>query len=537
MRLRRLAAIAAAMSLAPVALFLAATGCSENRQADPAAKQQAATAARPVDTPFELHNLSLQRDTWDIILMQGKRVGYVHTTLSSAVQSGKKVMVIDQLTHLAVKRFGQSTEQEIRLQSVETPDGGLLEFSCDEMHQGTTPLKTKGWVAGKQLNITTISKGNTSTDSISWSPEFKGFLGGEQSLLDNPMQPGQQRTIHMLMAILNQVATIEMVAGDREPVQLLTGTYELLKIEATITLPGGQSLHQTIWCDRAGNGLKTLMKEMGLETFRATKAQALEKTEAADLGWGIAVKVEGTLSRPHQSKQIRYRVHLDGSDPTTVFVSGASQRVESINAETADLTVYALRPDSRNANPAAADKPTADDRQPNNYIQSDHAKVVALARKACGDETDPWKTAVKLERFVNDYVSKKDFSQAFATAAEVAENPVGDCSEHAVLLAALARARGIPARVAMGLVFVPDAAASPEKQAGGKFLYHMWTEVYVDGLWIPIDATLAMGGIGAGHLKLAHSNLKGASAISSFISVAQVLGRLKIESRQDPGQR
>ena len=41
-----------------------------------------------------------------------------------------------------------------------------------------------------------------------------------------------------------------------------------------------------------------------------------------------------------------------------------------------------------------------------------------------------------------------------ATAAEVARSREGDCTEHAVLLAALARARGIPARVAMGLVYV-----------------------------------------------------------------------------------
>ena len=49
------------------------------------------------------------------------------------------------------------------------------------------------------------------------------------------------------------------------------------------------------------------------------------------------------------------------------------------------------------------------------------------------------------------------------------------------------------------------------------------------GNWIPIDATLAKGGIGAGHLELAHSSLKGASAYSSFLPVVQVVGRLKIE--------
>ena len=87
-----------------------------------------------------------------------------------------------------------------------------------------------------------------------------------------------------------------------------------------------------------------------------------------------------------------------------------------------------------------------------------------------------------------------------------------------MLLAALVRARGIPARVAIGLVYQDQ-----------KFLYHMWDEVYLGGRWIPLDATLAQGGIGAAHLKLAHSNLEGASAYASVLPVAQVAGRLKIE--------
>ena len=50
----------------------------------------------------------------------------------------------------------------------------------------------------------------------------------------------------------------------------------------------------------------------------------------------------------------------------------------------------------------------------------------------------------------------------------------------------------------------------------------MWTEVYIDKRWIPIDGTLALGGIGAGHLEIAHTNLQGASAYSAFLPVVQV---------------
>ena len=193
---------------------------------------------------------------------------------------------------------------------------------------------------------------------------------------------------------------------------------ELLRIEATVSLPGGQSLHQTIWCDRAGNGLKSLLTEMGLETYRATKAQALEETEAADLGWGVAVEVEGPISDPHSAKQMSYRVRIKGGDPASVFVSGASQEIASVDTETADITVHALRPGTlRHSAFGDNDKPTSADMQPNSYIQSDNAKVVALAKKPAGDEKDPWKTVVKLEKFAGEHITEKGLSEAFATAA------------------------------------------------------------------------------------------------------------------------
>jgi transglutaminase-like putative cysteine protease len=179
--------------------------------------------------------------------------------------------------------------------------------------------------------------------------------------------------------------------------------------------------------------------------------------------------------------------------------------------------VQAIRPTI----PAKVDEDTPpgdDDRRPNSLIQSDDARVVALAREAAADEKDPWRIALALEDLVHRKMTSRDLSQGFATAADVAESLSGDCTEYGVLLAGLARARGIPARVAVGLVYTSQG-----------FGFHLWTEVWIGDRWIPLDATLGRGGIGAAHLKLSQSNLKGVSAFTGFIPVAQVLGRLKIK--------
>ena len=57
----------------------------------------------------------------------------------------------------------------------------------------------------------------------------------------------------------------------------------------------------------------------------------------------------------------------------------------------------------------------------------------------------------------------------------------------------------------------------------------MWNELWVDERWLPLDATLGRGEIGAAHLKLSDSNLAGAQAYSCFLPVAQVIGQIKIE--------
>ncbi|MEE8452878.1 MAG: transglutaminase-like domain-containing protein [Thermoguttaceae bacterium] len=497
-----------------------APGCSETTAEPPALTGQAETSA-PTESIVEAELLA-EDETWDVYFMQGSRVGYGQTTIRHATESGRKVVRIEGLNHLAIRRFGEVTRQDLRFSCVETPDGELIEFDT-EMQMGSVPMRTVGRVDGNRLRMDVTTAGKKVSTSIPWSPDDGGPYAIEASLLRRPMRPGETRTVRALVPGFNQVATTRMTARDFEPVELLTGTSDLLRIDTTMRFSDGNTLDGSVWTNRQGDALKTRTEAMAMETFRVSKTLALEKTEPGefDLGIDVAVKIDRPLVRPHATKKATYRVHLDGGDPAAVFVSGVSQRVKSIDPHTAEITVYAIRPGNSHGNPAATDDPpTDDDRQPNNLIQSDDARITAMAVEATGDETEPWQIALTLERFVSKRITNKGFSQAFATAAEVAENPEGDCTEHAVLLTALARAKGIPARVAIGLVYMQGNAA---------FGYHMWSEVYIDGRWIPLDATLAQGGIGAAHLKLAHTNLKGASAYSSFLPVVQVTGRLKIE--------
>jgi hypothetical protein len=468
-------------------------------------------------------------DAWDVAQIKGQRLGYAQTTLRLVDESGRQVAKVRQIMKLSLQRFGQETAMEVDYSDTETTSGELLDFEL-VMKQGTTPMQTSGKVVGNRLEMQIKSQGQKQNHSIPWPAGAGGLLAPELSLRLKPLAPGEKRSVEHLN-FDNQPCTTELAAEKEELVELLGGSFRLLKINSVDRMApnaAGQRLEipGLVWTNTAGEVLKAWVKPMDMETFRVPRQVALAKTPLAklDLGESTLVKVQRPIPHAHDTKQVRYRIHLDDGDPVAAFPASPSQEVKRIDDHTAEVTVRAVRPTSQDdksaGNPAAADSPTDADRKPNNFIQSDDPLIVAQAKEAAGDETEPWKVAVALESYVHRAVTTKDFSQALATAAEVARSHEGDCTEHAVYLAALARARNIPARVAIGLVYMPQAQT---------FGYHMWSELYISGRWIGMDGTLAKGGIGGGHLRLTSSPLAGVAAYNSFLPVMQVIGRLKVE--------
>jgi len=99
----------------------------------------------------------------------------------------------------------------------------------------------------------------------------------------------------------------------------------------------------------------------------------------------------------------------------------------------------------------------------------------------------------------------------------VAKSREGDCSEHAVLAAALCRAVGIPAEMVIGVVYVPLKDRAPV------FGAHAWYRVFLDGKWVQMDAALP-DGWGLGHLALA----TGSGNIDDFFQLLGTLGQFSI---------
>jgi len=96
-------------------------------------------------------------------------------------------------------------------------------------------------------------------------------------------------------------------------------------------------------------------------------------------------------------------------------------------------------------------------------------------------------TVDELERYVHDHIVDKSYTRAFDLASQVAASSSGDCTEHAVLLAAMARSYGYHARVVIGNLIL-------ESESGLFAFGHAWTEIHNGERWTIRDATLPAAG-------------------------------------------
>jgi transglutaminase-like putative cysteine protease len=129
---------------------------------------------------------------------------------------------------------------------------------------------------------------------------------------------------------------------------------------------------------------------------------------------------------------------------------------------------------------------------PSFVIDFDQPPVEALRREVAAlYGAQP--SVPELVRFTRDTLDESWDGPGFAVASSAATSRSGDCSEHAVLLAGLARAFDRPARVVLGVLVVTH-----EDQLGA--FGHAWAEIHDGVRWRRADATSWEGADTLGHV-------------------------------------
>jgi transglutaminase-like putative cysteine protease len=258
-----------------------------------------------------------------------------------------------------------------------------------------------------------------------------------------------------------------------------------------------------------GFGLERQPYEVAFENWR-TDSTRLSVTDDRDILETTAIAADKRLDRRVDALVVRLRnadlagydlegqrQHLAGD---TLFVRRGSEATMA--------TDYRL--------------PAGRQRDPENtraeaLIQSNNPRIIQLAWRiaTAGHGRDssmrnPRVVAERINTWVHDSI-KHQVTFGVPSALRVLQTRTGDCNEHTQLFVALARAVGLPARIAAGLAFVD-----------GKFYYHAWPEVFLND-WVAVDPTFGQFPADAAHLRFIVGGL------ARQTELLRLMGNLKID--------
>lgn len=376
-----------------------------------------------------------------------------------------------------------------------------FEFTLDPGSGGTT---VRGTIQGRRLHLAISTGAGTHEEDRELAEIPVLPLNFARRLADAGLRPGAHYTWTIFDPATLGSSPMTIDVGSRELVNVNRRRLPAFRVDANYA-----GLKTTSWITDTGEVVLE-RSPMGFETVRETQMDA--QTLAVpfnvrnDLLSASAIVPTGKRQIVEPRDVRRLTLRLSGVVVDQTDMNGAGQAV--------DGDVVEIR-DAQSLKAAQTDLDVSKFVQPESLIESTSPEIVAEAEAAVRNVNGDRARAERLTRHVNAILEKKP-TVSVPSAREVLRTRVGDCNEHTVLYVALARAVGIPARIAVGLVSVH-----------GAFYYHAWPEVYLAegrtrGLWLPVDPTLNEFPADATHLRLARGGLEQQARILPLIGALRI---------------
>lgn len=464
-------------------------------------------------------------ERWYVIELGGDRAGWAMSSQQSAAGS----ITTRSATHLEIRRENVSVSVSTEAEFVETPDGRPLTLKVTRrLGAAPTVLEARYSDTGVDVALTTLGRTERRTVPLpdgQWLTPAAAARYVHQRLAANAgkivvraIEPGgggldPMQVLQPVIVTRSRLepATVRVMGRDVAGQRCLTESSAQPGIQATEVI------------DERGVPIvsETVLGPWRLTMTAAERGAALAALEAPEVMVTTFVRPDRPILRPRTLRRAVYIVSAATGELPPI-PDAAAQAVETLDLRRSRVVLDTARRDP--ANPADAANPAY--LAGSALINVNDEVVRDLHRRAVPDGNDSTARAESFRRFVHGYIRAKSLDVGFASAAEVARSRAGDCTEHAVLLAALLRADGIPARVVSGLIYADEFAG--EK---GIFAYHMWTQALLPmgdfNTWVDLDATLSAP-FDAAHIALVVSALADGGTDDVFVSLATLLGRLRI---------
>ncbi len=321
-------------------------------------------------------------------------------------------------------------------------------------------LSARGEVRGSEIVMAVDQGGKTSelTFPVSSPPHVGMSL--ESRIRAEVLSVGKRFSVPYFDPVTMSEGAMEVTVTD---VEVLENAEEAYWLEAKfgdvvtrqLVLPTGETLREE--------------SALGLSMVRMSQKAATDLPAdqgEVDLISLSAAPLAGSYEFDSRALR-RLTVEIEGVDPSHVRNEPPHQIVEGSRV-TVDVP---LAEELSSAIPIA-DRTLAEFVSPTMSLPSDDDEIAAKAIEIAGDATDRLTAVRRLNTWVFEKVEKVP-TLSVPNGLEVLHTMQGDCNEHTALFVSLARALGIPSRIAAGVVF------SDRVTGTGAFYYHAWPEVFL----------------------------------------------------------
>jgi hypothetical protein len=469
------------------------------------------------------HSKFNELDRWYEVFLSGSKVGHAHSTMILE----EKEVVAESTFHMSIKRAGISINITSTERTRETLDGEIISFS-GEMKMAGVPIVKKGWIEGNEIVIKEKQFLRESEKRYPLDSEGRMTWGLMKLLQEKGFKKaGTEFETKIYSADFGMASpTKAKIKSLGESIILLDGE-EVSTFKSEITLFTKMGKMKTInWLDQHGFATRTKMQLGGIpiEIKQSNEFDAKKKSEDIDFDFLFQTLLFLDQEIPVDAPTVRFKVRVTKGEVSLAIHQSRNQKITRVDGKNFIVDVQAEQWGEKIPSEKNLQRVSQDYREANLIIDSEDQLIRQLAKNAARGAKNIIELSQRLYLFARNYIHHKNFNVGFATATETAKSREGDCTEHAVFLAALGRVHGIPTRVAYGLVFMKKF--ENKKNVMG---FHMWTEFHLNGKWQLLDSALGKIGSHADRITFSVSSLKQDSLTDIALGLAKMIGNINVE--------
>jgi hypothetical protein len=456
--------------------------------------------------PF-LSRDTLLTDSWMGIYFNDSPIGFVHSAMEPyMIKKGQSGYLIKNRTLMNLMVLEKRNKVIFDASAIVDEEYQLQDFNFD-FSSGMHSISVSGKIINKtELKLRIESQGKVSDKTIRL-PDQEGVLIA--SIISpfssfGSLKVGNSYNVSVFNPFSLQVEKLRVEVSGKQVI-----VHDGQEVEAFVVKSSYQGVEQTAWVDENGDILKeetglgwVLIKEtpaVATRTYKDFAKGGVDLTQMMSLPADKDLPVGRMKSLRLSLADVPEDFELENHRQKIIEQTDKKKVIEIIKEKIIPDNILELPVDGYDE----YKKSTV-------FIQSKEPEIEKLSEKIIGKELNSYNAAIKINRWLFKNINKVPVI-SIPSALDVLNTREGDCNEHSVLFAALARRAGIPTKINVGLAF-----------AQGRFFYHAWVSVYV-GQWVDMDPTFGQDIADCAHIKLLEGD------ITKHLEIIRVLGKIKLE--------